>query len=182
MNLPGAFTEAQEMNQQQMDAQQKAWMDYMTPGKYHEMLGKTAGEWNAVIKWRMDPNAEFQSAQGTTVNEMIMGGRYLKSAHSGMMMGMPFEGLAIEGYDNGKKEFVSTWIDNMGTGIMVSSGSYDEASKTLTYTGSMPDPSGVNVKYKQVTKIIDDNKYILEMFSDYGSGEFKTMEVEYTRK
>jgi hypothetical protein len=166
-----------------MDAeQQKAWMEYITPGKYHEMMAKTAGEWKAVIKMWMDPSAEPQLSEGTTVNEMIMGGRYLKSTQSAMMMGMPFEGFAIEGYDNGKKEFVSIWIDNMGTGIMLSSGAYDETSKTIILKGSMPDPTGVNVEYRQVTKIIDDNKYISEMFTNYGSGEFKMMEIEYTRK
>ncbi len=33
-------------------------------------------------------------------------------------MGMPFEGMGIDGYDNLAKQYVSTWVDNMGTGIM----------------------------------------------------------------
>ena len=35
---------------------------------------------------------------------------------------MTFKGTGIEGYDNGKKKFVGTWMDNMGTGIMMSEG------------------------------------------------------------
>lgn len=168
---------------QEMDAQQKAWMEYMTPGKYHEMMAKSVGEWKTVTKWWMDPSAEPMVSEGTAVNEMIMGGRYLKSTHSGIMMGQPFEGIMIEGYDNTKKEFVSTWIDNMGTGIMFSAGKYDEPSQSITFEGSMVDPmTGSDVKYKQTVKIIDQNKHMMEMYDVSKGIEIKMMEIEFTRK
>ena len=47
---------------------------------------------------------------------------------------MPFEGMGIVGYDNLLKKFVSVWIDNMGTGLMPGTGTYDAATKTYTYT------------------------------------------------
>lgn len=168
---------------QEMDAQQKAWMEYMTPGKYHEMMAKSVGEWKTVTKWWMDPSAEPMVSEGTAVNEMIMGGRYLKSTHSGIMMGQPFEGIMIEGYDNTKKEFVSTWIDNMGTGIMFSAGKYNEPSQSITFEGSMVDPmTGSDVKYKQTVKIIDQNKHMMEMYDVSKGTEIKMMEIEFTRK
>jgi hypothetical protein len=168
---------------QEKDAQQKAWMEYMTPGKYHEMMAKSVGEWKTVTKWWMDPSAEPMVSEGTAVNEMIMGGRYLKSTHSGTMMGQPFEGIMIEGYDNTKKEFVSTWIDNMGTGIMFSTGKYDEPSQSVTFEGSMVDPmTGSDVKYKQTVKIIDQNKHMMEMYDVSKGTEIKMMEIEFTRK
>jgi hypothetical protein len=166
-----------------MDAQEKAWMEYMTPGKYHEMMAKSVGEWKTVTKWWMDPSAEPMVSEGTDVNEMIMGGRYLKSTHSGTMMGQPFEGIMIEGYDNTKKEFVSTWIDNMGTGIMFSTGKYDEPSQSITFEGSMVDPmTGSDVKYKETVKIIDQNKHMMEMYDVSKGTEIKMMEIEFTRK
>ncbi|HSR16696.1 MAG TPA: DUF1579 domain-containing protein [Ignavibacteriaceae bacterium] len=168
---------------QEIDAQQKAWMEYMTPGKYHEMMAKSVGEWKTVTKWWMDPSAEPMVSEGTAVNEMIMGGRYLKSTHSGTMMGQPFEGIMIEGYDNTKKEFVSTWIDNMGTGIMFSTGKYDESSQSITFEGSMVDPmTGGDVKYKETVKIIDQNKHMMEMYDVSKGTEIKMMEIEFTRK
>lgn len=168
---------------QEMDAQEKAWMEYMTPGKYHEMMAKSVGEWKTVTKWWMDPSAEPMVSEGTAVNEMIMGGRYLKSTHSGTMMGQPFEGIMIEGYDNTKKEFVSTWIDNMGTGIMFSTGKYDESSQSITFEGSMVDPmTGGDVKYKETVKIIDQNKHMMEMYDVSKGTEIKMMEIEFTRK
>ena len=47
------------------------------------------------------------------------------------MMDMSFTGMAIEGYDNVKKKFVSSWIDNMGTMILNSEGTYDPAAQDL---------------------------------------------------
>ncbi|HVO74623.1 MAG TPA: DUF1579 domain-containing protein [Ignavibacteriaceae bacterium] len=168
---------------QDMDAQQKAWMEYMTPGKYHEMMAKTVGEWKTVIKWWMSPGSEPMVSEGTAVNEMIMGGRYLKSTHTSTMMGQPFEGMMVQGYDNAKKEFVSTWIDNMGTGITSAVGKYDEAAQTITFEGLMIDPStGADLKYKQILKIIDQNKQVMEMYNLSNGNEVKTMEIELTRK
>jgi hypothetical protein len=37
-------------------------------------------------------------------NEMIMGGRYLMGSYKGEMMGMPFEGYSMTGYDNAAKK------------------------------------------------------------------------------
>ena len=31
--------------QAEMSADQKAWMEYMTPGPMHEMMAKSVGEW-----------------------------------------------------------------------------------------------------------------------------------------
>src|SRR5216684_3555963 len=55
----------------------------------------------------------------------------------GKMKDMTFKGMGIEDYDNVKKKFVGTWVDNMGTGIMMSEGRYDVATKTSTYTGEI---------------------------------------------
>ncbi len=123
---------AQDQNQE-MDESQKAWMEFMTPGTYHEMMAKNVGEWKTVTKYWMDPNAEPQVIEGTAKTESLLGGRYFKTTHTGNMMGMPFEGFSIDGYDNAKKEFFSIWLDNMGTSYMLSKGNYDEDSKTLSY-------------------------------------------------
>ncbi|MDB5246227.1 MAG: hypothetical protein JWQ40_621 [Segetibacter sp.] len=44
---------------------------------------------------------------------MIIGGRYQESLHPGTFSVMPLEGKSIVGYDNAKKVFVSSWIENM---------------------------------------------------------------------
>lgn len=161
----------------------KAWSDYMTPGEVHKMLAKCDGEWNTDITMWMDPSGEPQKNTGTTVNKMIMGGRYQVSNHTGMMMGMPFEGMNLLGYDNVKKVFVSTWIDNMGTGMMIMEGPWDEATKSATLRGKQVDPlTGKDMDVKEVFQMIDDNTQKFEMYMTKDGNEMKVMEITYTRK
>ena len=130
--------------------------------------------------------APVQKSTSTAVNTMIMGGRYQSSKHTGNMMGMPFEGQSITAYDNAKKKFVSTWIDNFGTGIMVMEGNWDATTKTMTMSGSMPDicRPGKECTMKEIFTMVDDNTQKMEMYSpDPKTGkEFKMMEIVMTRK
>jgi hypothetical protein len=164
-------------------AEQKAWMDYMTPGPTHQLLAKSDGEWTEELTMWMAPGAQPEKSTSTASNKMILGGRYQHSTHTGNVMGMPFEGIGITGYDNIKKVFVSTWIDNMGTGIMYSEGKWNEATKTVEFKGMGVDPvSGKELKIRQVMKIVDDNTETMEMFTTKDGKEFKSMEIKMTRK
>jgi Protein of unknown function (DUF1579) len=88
----------------------------------------------------------------------------------------------MEGYDNVKKKFVASWIDNMGTGIEFSEGFYDPASKTFTYTSEVEMVPGMKVPIREVIKIADNNHMMLEWYENQGGQEKKTMEISYTKK
>lgn len=161
----------------------KAMMAAATPGESHQMLAKSAGTWTGTVTMWMQPGAPPTVSQAQATNEMIMGGRYLKSSNSGNVMGMPFEGVGITGYDNVKKQFVNSWVDNMGTGIMTMSGTWDAASKSIVYTGSAVDPvSGKDMPFREVWTYVDNDHQIMEMYSQMGGKEVKSMEIRYTRK
>lgn len=161
----------------------KAMMNAATPGESHQMLAKSAGAWTGTVTMWMQPGAPPTVSQAQATNEMIMGGRYLKSTNSGNVMGMPFEGVGITGYDNTKKQFVNSWIDNMGTGIMTMSGTWDAASKSIVYTGSMADPvSGKDMAFREVWKFVDNDHQVMEMYNQVDGKEIKSMEIKYTRK
>ncbi len=168
--------------QDEMSADQKAWMDYMTPGPMHEMMAESVGEWKTKTTFWMDPAGEPMVSEGTVKFELIMGGRYMKSNHKGMVMGMPFTGMMLQAYDNATKEFIAIWIDNLGTGMSVSKGTYDESTKTLNSTGTMIDPvSGKESHYRQTVQLIDDNHQVVEMFIMEDGKEFKNMVIELTK-
>jgi Protein of unknown function (DUF1579) len=162
----------------------KNWQAYMTPGDIHKMMAKWNGTWNSDITMWMQPGAPEQKSKGTVVNKMIFNGLYEESNHTGNMMGMPFNGKSTMGYDVHKKEFVSTWIDNMGSGIMVLRGPWDEATKTMTLKGKTTDPgTTAEMEVRETFKIIDDNTQEMEMFMLMPDGkEFKTMNIVFTRK
>jgi hypothetical protein len=164
-------------------AMMKAWTDYMTPGKYHEMFAKDDGTWNEEITMWMDPSAPPTKNTATAENTMILGGRYQQSKHTGSFNGMPFEGISILGYDNAKKVFVSSWIDNMGTGIMNMEGTWDDTTKSVNFKGKAVDPmTGKEVMVRQVFKPIDDNNQLMTMYDTKNGQEVKTMEIKLTRK
>ncbi|OAD92089.1 hypothetical protein A7A78_09180 [Aequorivita soesokkakensis] len=164
-------------------AMQKAWEAYMTPGEPHKRMAAEEGKWNDELTFWMGPDAPPEKATATEEVKMIMGGRYQVSTTTGEMMGMPFEGRGTLAYDNATNEYISTWIDNMGTGLSVMRGKYDEASKSTTLTGTMVDPmTGKEKQMKQVYTIIDDNTRKMEMFETaQGGGEYKNMEIVMKR-
>ena len=162
----------------------KAWMEFMTPGSQHQMLAKGVGEWTVTNTYWFTQGAEPVTSEGTAVGSMLMGGRYLQTVQKGNVMGMPFEGMSVEAYDNGLGKFVSTWIDNMGTGIGFAEGTIDPASGKIVYEGTMTDPmTKMGTWFKQTFEIVDENTHKIEMFMKGEDGiEFKNMEVTMTRK
>jgi len=170
-------------------AEQSAMMEKMAkamaPGPQHEMLKKMAGEWNAKVTYQMDPSQPAQVEQSSSTLTMLMDGRYCQEVTSGQMMGQPFSGMGITGYDNVLGKYVSTWIDNMGTGIMTSTGTPDASGKVITWVGTMADPMTGKVKTERmVTRITDDDHHTLEMYGvpPGGKKEMKMMTIEYSRK
>jgi hypothetical protein len=162
----------------------KNWMNYMTPSKEHKMMESWNGTWTGEISMWMAPGAPPTKSNGIATNTMLLGGRYQQSSYKSMFNNMPFEGMSTLAFDNAKKVFISTWIDNMGTGIMVGEGPWDETTKTITLKGNMVDPtSGSNVAFHENFKVIDNDHQLMEMFVPGPDGnEMKTMEVKYTRK
>lgn len=167
----------------QTEAEQKAWQAYMTPGDVHKMIAESDGEWNLDITMWMDPKAPPTKSTATCKNEMIMGGRYQLSKTTGDMMGMPFEGMGLVGFDNAKKIFTSIWVDNFGTGTTTLEGPWDPKTKSITFKGKMVDPmTGKDILARQVIKFIDIDTQQMEMYDNKNGKETKTMEIKFTRK
>ena len=161
----------------------KAWQDFMTPGAMHKWLAKFNGTWDVEMTSYMDPSNP-QKSKGTGVYSSIMNGLYQVGDFNSTMMGMPFQGHSISGYDNAKKLFISTWVDNFGSGIIYMTGTYDEAAKTLNLKGSQTDPiTGKDSYVREEMKITDDNNYQLLMYGPGPDGkEMLFMSGTFKRK
>ena len=184
MSAPTGQPNPQEMMKQMMEMSKL--------NENHKLLSGLDGNWNYTIKFWMnpDPNAKPQESKGTAVRKSMMGGRYFvmdvsgkmeMPGEDGKMKDMQFKGMGVEGYDNVKKKFVGSWIDNMGTGIQFSEGTYDPATKTFTYTSEMEPVPGMKTQVREVLKIADNNHMMFEWYENQGGQEKKTMEINYTR-
>jgi len=173
------------------DPQMMATMMAMaTPGENHKMLEATVGSWTYKGKMWMHPDAPPMEYAGTTTTKSLMDGRYFLSEHigkmampgpDGKMMEMEFKGMATEGYDNAKKKFIASWIDNMGTGMMLMEGTYDPATKTVTYLGEEEPVPGMKIKVRQTIAYTDKDHRKMEFYEVHGGAEVKMMVIDYIR-
>jgi hypothetical protein len=157
-------------------------MAFATPGEGHEALKAQVGKWKVRMAFH-SPDGTSMNSEGTSEISWLLDGRYLQENVTTKVMDMPFQGRGTTAYDNLKKCYVSTWIDNMGTGIVTSEGKYDPAQKIFTYDMMMPDVvRGEYVKWRMVQTMVDKDHWRVEMFGPgIGGDEMKQMELNYTR-
>ena len=165
-------------------AEMEAMMKAMTPGEPQKQLARLAGDWTFAQKFWMAPGQPPGESSGTMHGEVLLGGRYVEHHWNGNFMGMPFEGRGTDAYDNVAKQYVSSWIDNMGTGIMYQTGSCEAGGKSCSYQGDVWDPvSGKKMTMRSVITWSGDDTFKNEMYGPDPSGkEMKMMEITATRK
>jgi hypothetical protein len=142
-----------------------------------------AGSWKMTGKSWMTPAMEPAPWEGVAEKKMILGDRYLLEEVSSEMMGQAFAGVGIVGYDNLQGKYVWSWIDDMGTGIMISEGKCDDSGKVVTLVGEFMDPMTKTMQpVRTVLSIASEDEHMLEMYMKGPAGpEFKSMEIIYTR-
>ncbi|MGC4007509.1 MAG: DUF1579 domain-containing protein [Pirellulales bacterium] len=158
----------------------KAMMAAMAPGPQHAELAKAAGEWSADCEHYM-PGGAVEKSKGSAKRTMIMGGRFLREEFKGSVMGEPFTGEMILGYDNNLKRFDSVWCDSMSTGVMVS---HSKGNDPEELVGSMYCPiNRKEVTVRLITKDKGPDEQLFEMHAPGPDGkETLMMRITYHRK
>jgi len=135
------------------------WMEKFKPGK-DPVVGKVS--------------AEFK---------MLKDGRYLQQEFKGEMMGKPFTGTGIIGFDRVTGKYANTWIDNFTTSLFYSTGTSKDTGKTLEFTDEHICPmTNQPMKSRSVFKIVDADTLQFEMYEARDGKELKGMEMAYKRK
>jgi len=165
-------------------AMMELWKKLGTPGEPHKQFANLAGNWTTTTKEWMEPGKPPTESTGTAEMKTLLDGRFLYQEYHSQMMGLPFSGIGIDGYDNVTKKYVTAWIDSMGTGILFMEGTANADGKTITLKGSHPEPGGGKMSHRAVWTIKDANNQTFEMYGTHGHGgkEMKFLEIVYTRK
>jgi hypothetical protein len=180
---------AQSANQQpEMTPEQKAEMEaYMKAGALgasHQALAAAVGDYDLKIKSWHEPGGPAAEETGTVTRSMMLDGRVRVEKLTSQMMGTPFTGFGMMGFDNVTGKYWSTWNDSMSTGLMVSEGTCDASGKNCTFTGSWNDPIKKGPLKSRMT--LRKPTPTTEIFEMYGPGkdgkEMKMMEITYTRR
>jgi Protein of unknown function (DUF1579) len=184
----GSWVGAQQAGQKEMTAEQKAmmeqWQKMATPAEGHKRLEPVVGDFSTKVTMWETPGQAGQTSAGSAKNEWVLGGRFVRETFHGEYMGMPFDGVGFTGYDNYKKKYIGSWVDSMGTAMMTLTGTVDASGKVFTMLSDMDDfMTGKVMKVRAVTRIVDANQHVFEMYGPDPKGkEFKMMEIVYTRK
>ena len=181
----GAF--AQEGKAPKLTAEQQKEMDAMmaagTPGAPHKAMAAKAGSYDAKVRSWQDPAGPAMESTGSVTRSMALDGRVMVEDFKGSMMGMPFNGHGMQGYDNVTGKYWSTWNDSMSTGVMLSEGTCD-AKQVCSFKGSWNDPLTKKVVTSRMTSRWTSPT--VEVFEMYGPGkdgkEMKMMEITYTKR
>ena len=145
---------------QQMMAQMMSWLK---PGENHKLLAVWSAPelhrqmWRPPIRTRSRKYQRHRHAQSPLDGHYFVfevNGKMQMPGADGKMKDMDFKGMSIEAYNNVTKKFEAAWMDNMGTGIFISQGDYDPATKTFTYTGEMEMVPGTKTKVREVVKVV----------------------------
>ena len=151
-----------------------------TPGPAHKALEAFVGNWKAEVKCWCEPDGPPKVSQGTAKASWILNGHFLEEEFHGEMMGKPFTGRSLMGYDNIKQTFNTVWVSDMQTSILTSEGKGENGNKVITLAGksNCPATGRKDIPIKTVFRVLSPDKHVFEMFNDSA----KTMEITYTRK
>ncbi len=166
-------------------AHMQEYMKLMQPGEAHKHLYQYVGVWDTVTKvWMGGPGTPPMESTGTSTFTSVLGGRWVMEEHTGTMMGMPYLGKGMMGYDNYKNLYVGTWYSNMSTEMLQMVGSRHPKTDVVTMYGVMDEPQlsvhGRTVKY--VIKQTDDDHFTFEIIDLHASDDYKVIEISYTRR
>ena len=132
------------------------------------------------------PGAEPVKSECVSTITPMMDGRFVKCEIKGDMPGMgPFEGFGIYGFDNVSQKFVSSWIDNQGTGMMTGTGELSDDGKVMTWKFDFNCPLTKKASVmREVETVTGPNTKRFEMFGpDPKTGkEMKMMTIDFTKK
>ena len=146
----------------------------LTPQKEHEFLKKLVGNWDVTLY------IMGEEIEGKEHNELIAGGLWLTTQFTANMMGQPFEGHGILGYDTNKKKYVSVWVDPSRTDL----NTMEATMKGTTRTGTtmMMGMTGEKVETRVVETMPDDDHRVLTFHQKGPDGkEMELMMIKYKR-
>ena len=151
-----------------------------SPGPDHEVLRKDVGVWDATVELRMAPGGPPQVSSGVAKNRLACGGRWLVSDFVNETTG--FEGHGVYGYDPRKGSYVGTWVDPMRTFLAVGVGTWDAATRTMTFVIEAELPHGP-MRWRETTETRDADTQVFRSFMPLpGGGEHEVMTVTYRRR
>ena len=147
-------------------------------GAEHAALQKLEGTWDVAITL-----LGSVKAAGEATYKMECGGLWRQRDLTFTLGETTIHTKGLDTYDPLKKKYVSIQVDSMSTAPSIVEGTYDDAMTTLTQTGEARDFKGAPEQVKNVTKHLDEDHVVVDVFRIFPDGrERKMLTIEYTRR
>ena len=95
-----AMAKEKQPAQKDMQAMMDTYKKLAIPGEPHKQLASLAGSWTTKTKSWMEPDKPPMETTGTCEDKVLLDGRFLQQECTGEMMGQPYNGIGVHGYDN----------------------------------------------------------------------------------
>lgn len=142
------------------------------------VLEKDVGAWDGETEVRPGPGAAV-IAHRSVITKRLVGGKWLVAeyrADSG------FEGHGVYGWDAGKGQYTGVWVDSMQTAIARSEGTWDPATRTLTFVTTAAHGSGT-IRYRETIETIEEGVQVYKNIVPLpDGGEFEMIRTLYRRR
>jgi hypothetical protein len=134
------------------------------PGPEHQILAGLVGKWETKSRYFMQPG-QAMLASGTVTNDMILGGRFLRSVGESVGGPVKREQLDLFGFDRRLDEYTLASFDSWGTQYVTAFGYMDEGGKSITLSGRDFDPDMLTeAQFDVVLRLTGPDEYTVEYY------------------
>lgn len=149
----------------------------MTTDDPWAVLDKDVGAWDAELEIWPGPGAPGQRQRGRADNRRVGGWLIVDfRADSG------FEGHGVYGWDAEAGRYTGVWVDGLGGGMARATGTWDAATRTMTYTAEAS-VGGQRRRYREQTTTIDADTLAYRHLVPMPDGsEHTLMTITYRRR
>ena len=157
--------------------------DWMQMGEEQAGFKTFVGDWDVAQKVSMGPGQPPMETSGASATgRLLWDGRFLEVDFQGDMMGTPYEGRWLVGFDRVDREYVHIWIDSLSTYMSISRGTEKDGETTF----KLNDPdfmTNKKVETDMVLKRLSDDSFTMSFIEMSAEGEPNTtLVMTYTRK
>jgi hypothetical protein len=146
------------------------------------VLDRFAGQWEVSEAHYNLVGEVVGSAKGIEEGAWILDGRALQRNYTTGVEGNLFRAVGTITWDAAEKQFEGMWFDNTSTnGPTAVSGTWDETTKTMTFTLTSTGQEGKPTQHKVIDRFLDDEHRVATTYRVVGSQVEKVIEVQFKR-
>jgi len=140
---------------------------------------KDVGDWDAEVVIQPGPGAAPIRQTGR-YQARLTAGRWLVVDYQ---TDSGFQGHGVYGWDPARGKYVGSWVDSLQVSIARSEGTWDAATRTMTFVTEAAAASGGTLRYREITQTEADGTQVYRNLVPVADGgELELVRTVYRRR